>query len=201
MLWASWSSRMVLMTRAGTPTATELSGMTIPSGTSAPAPMMQFLPTTAWLRMVACIPMRLLSPTVQPWTMALWPTVTFLPRTTCPPGSQWSTALSCTLLFLPSISAPSSARSTAPYQIFTPLPSVTSPSTVAFAATKTAPSSRGIFPPKESIIVEKPPFSFASFMVFFIIALIVGARKPPGFRRSINLCSFIPLRSGFWLWS
>ena len=59
----------------------------------------------------------------------------------------------------------------------------------------------GIFPPKESIIVEKPPFSFASFMVFFIIALIVGARKPPGFRRSINLCSFIPLRGGFWLWS
>ena len=93
------------------------------------------------------------------------------------------------------------ARSTAPYQMFTPLPSVTSPSTVAFAATKTAPSSRGIFPPKESIIVEKPPFSFASFMVFFIIALIVGARKPPGFRRSINLCSFIPLRGGFWLWS
>ena len=60
---------------------------------------------------------------------------------------------------------------------------------------------RVIFPPKESIIVEKPPFSFASFMVFFIIALIVGARKPPGFRRSINLCSFIPLRGGFWLWS
>ena len=118
-----------------------------------------------------------------------------------PPGSQWSTALSCTLLFSPRISAPSSARSTAPYQIFTPLPSVTSPSTVAFAATKTAPSSRGIFPPKESIIVEKPPFSFASFMVFFIIALIVGARKPPSFRRSINLCSFIPLRGGFWLWS
>ena len=54
--------------------------------TSAPAPMMQFLPTTAWLRMVACIPMRLLSPTVQPWTRALWPTVTFLPRTTCRRG-------------------------------------------------------------------------------------------------------------------
>ena len=36
------------MTRAGTPTATELSGMTMPSGTSAPAPMMQFLPTTQW---------------------------------------------------------------------------------------------------------------------------------------------------------
>ena len=66
MLCAAWSGRMVFMIFAGTPTATEPSGMTIPSGTSAPAPMMQFRPMTQWLSRVACIPMRLPSPTVQP---------------------------------------------------------------------------------------------------------------------------------------
>ena len=161
--------------------------------------MMQFLPTTEWLSRVACIPMRLLSPTVQPWARAQWPTVTFLPRRTCPPGSQWRTALSCTLQFSPSTSVPSSPRSTAPYQMFVPLPSVTSPSTVAFAATKTAPSSRGVFPPKERIIVEKPPFSFASFMVFFIIAFYYRSMEAPGLPKEFRFMKFTSLRCGGWL--
>ena len=163
---------------------------------------MQFLPTTAWLRMVACIPMRLLSPTVQPWTMALWPTVTFFAQNDLSAGVAVEHGVVLHIAVLAQYQCALVWPAVQPRTRYSrPCPVSRRPSTVAFAATKTAPSSRGIFPPKESIIVEKPPFSFASFMVFFIIALIVGARKPPGFRRSIKLCSFIPLRGGFWLWS
>ena len=116
--------------------------------------MMQFLPTTQWFSNVACIPIKLPSPTVQPCTSAQCPTVTFSPRVTQPPMSQCSTALSCTLLFLPMVNVPSSPRSTAPYQTVEPGFKTTSPCTVALGATKAAPSSRGVFPQKDKNIVK-----------------------------------------------
>ncbi len=45
---------------------------------SAPAPTKQYLPTTAWLRIVAPMPISEKSPTVQPCTVAPWPIVTLV---------------------------------------------------------------------------------------------------------------------------
>lgn len=61
--------------RAGTPRISVLSGNTFPSVINAPAPMMQFLPILATLRIVADIPTRVFSPIVHPWSVAWWPTV------------------------------------------------------------------------------------------------------------------------------
>ncbi|MOA65564.1 hypothetical protein D3C78_1920040 [compost metagenome] len=51
----------------------------MPSGISALAPMMQFLPIFAPLSTTALMPIRLKSPTWQPCSMALWPMVTERP--------------------------------------------------------------------------------------------------------------------------
>ncbi|MNT93899.1 hypothetical protein D3C72_2354730 [compost metagenome] len=51
----------------------------MPSGISALAPMMQYLPILAPLSTTALMPIRLKSPTEQPWSMALWPIVTERP--------------------------------------------------------------------------------------------------------------------------
>lgn len=40
------------------------------------------------------MPISVSSPMVQPWRMAPWPTVTFLPTVTGRPGSTWTTQLS-----------------------------------------------------------------------------------------------------------
>ena len=65
------SSVTARRTFPGMPTTSDPSGITAFWGISAPAPMMQFLPTTAPLRMMAPMPTSVLSPTVQLWTMAL----------------------------------------------------------------------------------------------------------------------------------
>ena len=151
---AVWAAPASFTTRAGTPTATVPSGITLPSGTSAPAPMMQPRPTLQPSSRVACIPIRLPSPTSAPWTMAPWPTVTSRPSRMWLPGSQWRTALSWMLVFSPMVMGPSSPRITAPYQTVEPGLRVTSPTTTALPATKAAPSSRGVFPQTEANIVK-----------------------------------------------
>ncbi len=62
----------------GTPMTRLPAGMTISSGTSAPAATRP-APMTAPFKIVACIPIKQSSPTVQPCTTALWPMDTFLP--------------------------------------------------------------------------------------------------------------------------
>ena len=72
----------------------EPSGITAFWGTSAPAPIMQLLPTTAPFRTIAPMPTSVLSPTVQLWRMALWPTVQPSPTCSGMPRSICSTQLS-----------------------------------------------------------------------------------------------------------
>ena len=71
-----------LSTFAGEPNARLPSGISVPWVTRAPAPIMQFLPILAPFNTMAPMPMRVLSPTVQPWRMALCPTVTLSPTAT-----------------------------------------------------------------------------------------------------------------------
>ena len=101
---------------------------------------------TAPFKMVACIPTRQLSPTVQPCTTALCPTDTPRPSVTSKPGPVCSTALSCTLVFSPTVMRPVSARSTAPYHTLLPGCSTTSPASVALGATNVACCAFGDFP-------------------------------------------------------
>ena len=90
------------------------SGITAPWVTKAPAAMMQSRPTTAPLRTMAPMPTRVLSPMVQPWRMAAWPTVQSRPTLVGKPGSAWRTQLSWILLPGPTVMGSVSARSTAP---------------------------------------------------------------------------------------
>lgn len=57
-------------------------GMTVPSGTTAPAATMEPVPMRALLRTVAPMPMRTASSSRQPCTVALWPTVQRSPTVT-----------------------------------------------------------------------------------------------------------------------
>ena len=79
------------------------------------------------------MPMRVSSPTVQPWTMAPWPMVQFFPTVVweCRMAASWM------LVFSPTWMAPSSPRTTAWNQTLTPFSSVTSPTTTAVSAMKT----------------------------------------------------------------
>ena len=109
----------------------ELSGITIFPVTSAPAPMMQFFPTTAPLSIMLPIPTTVLSPTVQPCTTALCPMDTPFPIWMECPSSVCSVLLSCTLELSSIKILPVSPRTTALYQIPTFSPKVTSPTTCA----------------------------------------------------------------------
>lgn len=73
---------------AGLPRIMDPSGASIFPGDQAPAPTIQSLPIFAPLRTMAPMPIRVLSPTVQPWTMAPWPMVQPLPTTV----SSWRMA-------------------------------------------------------------------------------------------------------------
>ena len=73
---------------AGLPRIMDPSGASIFPVTRAPAPTIQSLPIFAPLRTMAPMPIRVLSPTVQPWTMAPWPMVQPLPTTV----SSWRMA-------------------------------------------------------------------------------------------------------------
>ena len=82
------------------------------------------------------MPMSVSSPTVQPWTIAPWPMVQFLPIVVW----AWRMAPSWIFVFSPTWMAPSSPRTTAWNQTLTPFSSVTSPATTAVSAMKTSPS-------------------------------------------------------------
>ena len=83
---------------------------------------------------VACMPMRVPSPTDRPCTTALCPMLTRSPMTLGTPESQWTVALSCTLLPVPTVTGATSPRTAAPYQTLTPSPRVTRPTTRAVSA-------------------------------------------------------------------
>ena len=87
------------------------------------------------------------SPTVQPCSMAWWPTVTSSPRVSGEPMSVCITAASCTLLRAPMVIHSLSPRSTAPYQTLAPSPRLTRPMTSALSATQAVGAMRGASSP------------------------------------------------------
>ena len=97
---------------------------------------MQSSPILAPFRTTAPMPMRTLSPMVQPWTTAPWPMVQPAPMRV----SSWRTAQSWTFVSSPMVMAPSSPRMTALYQMFTPRPRATSPLTRAPSQIRTSAS-------------------------------------------------------------
>jgi hypothetical protein len=97
----------------GEPMTMDPSGISLPSVMSALAPIMQLRPMRARFSTTALIPIRLLSPMVQPWSMTLWPTVTFSPMVSGHPASVCRTEPSCTFEFAPTLIRSLSPRSTA----------------------------------------------------------------------------------------
>ena len=59
----------------------------MPWGTIALAPMMLYSPICAWLRTVACMPIRTWCESVAPWTIAVWPITQSGPMVQGAPGS------------------------------------------------------------------------------------------------------------------
>ena len=84
--------------------------------------------TTAWM------PISEPSPTVQPCSMAWWPTVTRAPIVSAKPGSACSTAPSWMLLRAPIAIEVLSPRATAPAHTLASAPTLTSPISVASTA-------------------------------------------------------------------
>ena len=115
--------------------------MTLPSVTSAWAPIRQFLPITALLRMVAPIPTSDVSPMVQPCSMARWPMVQFFPIVRGEPISVCSTQASWTLLPSPTWINSLSPLNTAANQTLAFLSRRTLPITLALAAIQNEPAS------------------------------------------------------------
>ena len=100
------------------------------------------LSSTAWM------PISEPSPTVQPCSIAWWPTVTSSPSFIGRPGSVCSTAPSWMLVRAPITIGSLSARSTAPGQTLQPGPSVTWPITVAPSAIQALGSIWGTASPR-----------------------------------------------------
>ena len=110
--------------------------------------MMQCLPILAPLSTTAPMPISVLSPTVQPCSMAWWPTVTPAPRVSGLPGSECSTQASCRLLRGPTRMGSSwSPRRMAPNQTLTSSASSTFPMTWAESATQALSSICGCCSP------------------------------------------------------
>lgn len=126
--------------------------------------MMQFLPTMQWFSNVACIPIKLPSPTVQPGTSAQCPTVTFSPRVT---AACRDVAVQHRVILYIAVFADGQRRrrraKTAPYQ--TVAAQTTSPCTVALGATNAAFLIAGAFFHKRIRTLLKPPFSLFFFLV------------------------------------
>ena len=106
------------------------------------APISVFEPIFAPSRITAPMPISVLSPMVQPWTMAMWPMVTLRPTVQGNRGSTWMTAPSCTLLSSPMVMTLSSPRKVALNQMLAPFFSTTRPITSALGATQTSSLSR-----------------------------------------------------------
>src|ERR1700690_3108283 len=121
-------------TRAGTPTASMPSAMTMPGGTVQPAAIRARLPTTARSRTVAPLPISASAWMTQPCTTHRWPTVA--PSPTSVIGSSPPCSTEPSWMFAPRrmMIGPKSARSTAPYQIEASASTRTSPTRVAVGA-------------------------------------------------------------------
>jgi hypothetical protein len=118
----------------------EPSGMTLPSVIRAFAPIRQFFPITARPRTTAPMPIRVLSPIVQLWSMAMCPTVTLSPIVSGSPGSECRTLPSWMLVFAPMTIGSLSPRTVTPNQTLAPDFNVTSPTTTALSAIQYSPS-------------------------------------------------------------
>ena len=94
----------------------------------------------------APIPTSTSSSTVQPWTTARCPTVTFSPTEQGNPGSACSTEPSWMFEPAPTEIASLSARTTAEYQMPTSAPRVTRPATTAPGAIQAVGSTCGVWP-------------------------------------------------------
>src|SRR5438105_3045598 len=141
-----WS--IVRTTRAGLPMTSELSGNSLFSVTTLPAPMMQFLPIFAPFSTTAWMPISAPSPTVQPCNMAWCPTDTLAPITSGTPKSACSTERSWMLLLAPMRIASQSPRTTQPGHTLAFSPSSTLPITSALSATQAPGPSFGATPPR-----------------------------------------------------
>ena len=130
-----WSS-VARTALAGAPRIIELSGNTLPSVTSAPAPTRQFAPILAPFSTIAPMPIRLPSPIVQPCSTTLWPMTQSRPMVSGKPGSVCSVALSWICERVPISINSLSPRSTEPYQMLTLVWSLTLPITDAVSATQ-----------------------------------------------------------------
>ena len=90
------------ITLAGLPRTSERGGITVRGGTSEPAATSEPAPMTALSRRMLPIPMRQPSPTVHPWRIAPWPTVTSSPTIVAErPSVMWTHARSWTLVRAP----------------------------------------------------------------------------------------------------
>src|SRR5712692_7606493 len=128
----------------------------------APAPIRQPLPMTAWLRMIAPMPTRDPSPMVQPWSMARWPTETFLPRVRGMPGSACRTAASWMLVRSPMVMMSLSPRTTDLNQTLAWLCRITVPTTVALCAMNhSSPWNTTLRSPSENTAMLRPIISEA----------------------------------------
>ncbi len=121
-------------TLAGTPTISELSGNSLPSVISAPAPTRLLAPIFAPFSTVAPMPIRLFGPMVQPCSIALWPMVQSAPMVMGYPGSVCSTHSSWMFTRAPTSISSLSPRMTVPNQTLASSPSRTLPITVASGA-------------------------------------------------------------------
>src|ERR1043165_5768115 len=131
--FAAFSSS-VLIARAGEPTISELSGNSLPSVTSAPAPTRERLPIFAPSSTTAPMPIRLPSAMVQPCSTTLCPMVQSGPITMGNPMSVCSVQLSWMLERSPSSIHSLSPRSTEPHQMLVSCLSRTRPITTALSA-------------------------------------------------------------------
>ncbi len=105
-------------------------------------------PITARLRITEPMPIRLLSPMVQPCSITRWPTVTPWPMCIGTPSSVCSTLPSWMLLFSPMWIGSLSPRRVAFHQIDAPADRCTSPITVALGAIQAVLAMVGLFAPR-----------------------------------------------------
>ncbi len=124
----------------------ELSGNSLPSVTTLPAPTIELRPIFALFKTTAWMPISELSPTVQPCSITWWPTVTLSPMVSGQPTSACSTDRSWMLLLRPMVSTSVSPRSTAPNQTLAFSASLTLPMTCALSATQAPSASCGATP-------------------------------------------------------
>jgi NAD(P)-dependent dehydrogenase (short-subunit alcohol dehydrogenase family) len=110
------------------------------------APIRQFFPIFAPLRMIDPIPISVFSPIVQPCSITICPIVQFAPMSSGWPTSVCSTDPSCTFEFSPIVIGSLSPRSVAPNHTLAPRFMTILPMTTALSATQLSRSHSGFTP-------------------------------------------------------